>query len=150
MRIRTGLVELIYIPSISNLMLLEEGLNLPLLDFDQIYTTCLSTLKYSPPRIGRKELMYNFQHYLRFFLYNNTHVNVKQWHFLQNVSHLLCSMSCQIPVRLKNGNRSVMGAEVQLYCFMLIAVAHYIIGAIFYPFLSLNELQEKNRRITRN
>lgn len=30
MRIRTALAELIYIPSISNLMLLEEGLSLPL------------------------------------------------------------------------------------------------------------------------
>ncbi|MEQ2230648.1 hypothetical protein ILYODFUR_031556 [Ilyodon furcidens] len=49
-RIRTALVELIYIPGISNLMLLEEGLNLSPLDFDQIYSTCLSTLKYSPPQ----------------------------------------------------------------------------------------------------
>lgn len=42
-RIRTALAELIYIPSISNLMLLEEGLSLSPLDFDQIYNTCLST-----------------------------------------------------------------------------------------------------------
>ena len=43
LRIRTALAELIYIPSISNLMLLEEGLSLSPLDFDQIYNTCLST-----------------------------------------------------------------------------------------------------------
>lgn len=42
-RIRTALAELIYIPSITNLMLLEEGLSLSPLDFDQIYNTCLST-----------------------------------------------------------------------------------------------------------
>lgn len=77
-RIRTALAELIYIPSISNLMLLEEGLSLSPLDFDQIYNTCLSTKKYSPPSIeGRKELVYNFLHYLRFFLCNNLCVNAK-------------------------------------------------------------------------
>lgn len=41
-RIRTALAELIYIPGISYLMLLEEGLSLSPLDFDQIYNTCLS------------------------------------------------------------------------------------------------------------
>lgn len=76
-RIRTALAELIYIPSISNLMLLEEGLSLSPPDFDQIYNTCLSTQKYSPPRIEENELMYNFLQYLRFFLCNNPRVNAQ-------------------------------------------------------------------------